>query len=92
MGVDSTPIVYFITILRILSSGEWTQLLISLFSVTVFENKEKIIIVMEYADGGELYDHISNKGRLTEKEARKIFRQIISAMHHLHEVRKPVQN
>ena len=52
----------------------------------MFENKEKIILVQEYADGGELYDHISSKGRLTEKEARVLFRQIVSAVHYLHEV------
>jgi len=54
--------------------------------ITVFENKEKIILVMEYADGGEMYDHISTRGKLTENEARKLFRQIVSAIHHLHEV------
>lgn len=52
----------------------------------MFENKEKIILVMEYADGGEMYDHISCRGRLTENEARSLFRQIVSALHHLHEV------
>lgn len=41
---------------------------------------------MEYADGGEMYDHISTRGKLTENEARKLFRQIVSAIHHLHEV------
>lgn len=41
---------------------------------------------MEYADGGELYDFISSRGKLCEKEARKLFRQIVSAVHHLHEV------
>jgi len=51
----------------------------------VFENKDKIILVQEFADGGELYDHISAKGRLTEKEARLLFRQIVSAVHYLHE-------
>lgn len=54
--------------------------------ILVFENKEKIILVQEFADGGELYDFISSKGRLTEKEARMLFRQIISAVHYLHEV------
>lgn len=52
----------------------------------MFENKEKIILVMEYADGGEMYDYISSRGRLTENEARTLFRQIVSAIHHLHEV------
>ena len=52
----------------------------------MFENKDKIILVQEYADGGELYDFISTKGKLTEKEARILFRQIVSAVHYLHEV------
>ena len=54
--------------------------------IAVFENKEKIILVMEYADGGEMYDYISSRGRLTESESRTLFRQIVSALHHLHEV------
>ncbi|CAJ0931157.1 unnamed protein product, partial [Mesorhabditis belari] len=50
----------------------------------VFENKEKIILVMEYASGGELYDFVSGKGSLAEAEARRIFRQITSAVLYCH--------
>ncbi|XP_045164782.2 NUAK family SNF1-like kinase 1 [Mercenaria mercenaria] len=50
----------------------------------VFENKDKIILVMECADGGELYDYINNK-QLTEKDARRVFRQIVSAIKHCHQ-------
>ncbi|XP_067110662.1 NUAK family SNF1-like kinase 1 isoform X2 [Osmerus mordax] len=50
----------------------------------VFENKEKIVIVMEYASKGELYDYISERRRLTERETRHFFRQIVSAVHHCH--------
>ncbi|CAJ0579938.1 unnamed protein product, partial [Mesorhabditis spiculigera] len=50
----------------------------------VFENKEKIILVMEYANGGELYDFVSSKGSLPEAEARRIFRQITSAVLYCH--------
>ncbi|KAI6216188.1 hypothetical protein M3Y99_01835200 [Aphelenchoides fujianensis] len=46
----------------------------------VFENKDKIILVMEYASGGELYDYVSKFGSLPEAEARRIFRQITSAV------------
>ena len=35
--------------------------------------------------GGELLDHITAKGHLQEKEARKYFRQLISAMDHCHQ-------
>lgn len=55
---------------------------------TVFENKDKIVIVMEYASKGELYDYISERRRLSERETRHFFRQIVSAVHHCHKVRK----
>lgn len=60
--------------------------MITTYFVLVFENKDKIILVQEFADGGELYDYISSKGKLTEREARLLFRQIVSAVHYLHEV------
>ncbi|EPB76824.1 kinase domain protein [Ancylostoma ceylanicum] len=50
----------------------------------VFENREKIILVMEYACGGELYDYVSRFGSLPESEARRIFRQITSAVLYCH--------
>ncbi|XP_029105366.1 NUAK family SNF1-like kinase 1 isoform X1 [Scleropages formosus] len=50
----------------------------------VFENKDKIVIVMEYASKGELYDYISERRRLGERETRRFFRQIVSAVHHCH--------
>uniref|UniRef100_A0A1I7YBU1 Protein kinase domain-containing protein n=1 Tax=Steinernema glaseri TaxID=37863 RepID=A0A1I7YBU1_9BILA len=50
----------------------------------VFENKDKIILVMEYACGGELYDYVSTHGSLPEAEARRIFRQITSAVLYCH--------
>ncbi|XP_064605467.1 NUAK family SNF1-like kinase 1 isoform X2 [Liolophura sinensis] len=51
----------------------------------VFENKEKIVMVMDYASGGELYDYIKSRRRLNDMDARKIFRQIVSAVHYCHE-------
>ncbi|XP_063811180.1 NUAK family SNF1-like kinase 2 [Pseudophryne corroboree] len=51
----------------------------------VFENSSKIVIVMEYASQGDLYDYISERQRLSEQEARRFFRQIVSAMQHCHE-------
>lgn len=58
----------------------------ALFYFTVFENKDKIVIVMEYASKGELYDYISERRRLTERETRHFFRQIVSAVHYCHKV------
>ncbi|KAI6221291.1 NUAK family SNF1-like kinase 1 [Aphelenchoides fujianensis] len=48
--------------------------------IQIYENKDKIILVMEYASGGELYDYVSKFGSLPEAEARRIFRQITSAV------------
>ncbi|XP_037535789.1 NUAK family SNF1-like kinase 2 [Nematolebias whitei] len=51
----------------------------------VFENKDKIVIVMEYASQGDLYDHICDKKQLSDREARHFFRQIVSAVHYCHQ-------
>ncbi|XP_038596060.1 NUAK family SNF1-like kinase 1 isoform X1 [Tachyglossus aculeatus] len=50
----------------------------------VFENRDKLILVMEYASNGELYDYINNRGQISENEARGFFRQIVSAVHYCH--------
>uniref|UniRef100_A0A8C2EYA3 non-specific serine/threonine protein kinase n=1 Tax=Cyprinus carpio TaxID=7962 RepID=A0A8C2EYA3_CYPCA len=50
----------------------------------VFESRERIVMVMEYASGGELYDYIQDKQRLSEEEARHFFRQITSAVQYCH--------
>ncbi|XP_015203435.2 NUAK family SNF1-like kinase 1 isoform X2 [Lepisosteus oculatus] len=50
----------------------------------VFENRDKIVIVMEYASRGELYDYVSNRRKLPETKARHIFRQVTSAVHYCH--------
>uniref|UniRef100_A0A8C6YRN7 non-specific serine/threonine protein kinase n=1 Tax=Nothoprocta perdicaria TaxID=30464 RepID=A0A8C6YRN7_NOTPE len=50
----------------------------------VFENSSKIVIVMEYASKGDLYDYISERQRLSEHEARHFFRQVVSAVYYCH--------
>ncbi|XP_055375000.1 5'-AMP-activated serine/threonine-protein kinase catalytic subunit alpha [Condylostylus longicornis] len=50
----------------------------------VFENREKMVLVMEFAAGGELYDYLSERKVLTEDEARRIFRQIATAVYYCH--------
>ncbi|CAH1154094.1 unnamed protein product [Phaedon cochleariae] len=50
----------------------------------VFENREKMVLVMEYAAGGELYDYLSERKVLQEEEARRIFRQIATACYYCH--------
>ena len=55
--------------------------IISLYEVIT--TPTDIILVLEYA-GGELFNHIVEKGRMSEGEARKLFQQIICAVESLH--------
>jgi len=50
----------------------------------VIDTPQEIYMVMEYASGGELFDYIVSKKRIKEKEARRFFRQIISALDYCH--------
>ncbi|CAN1309477.1 CBL-interacting serine/threonine-protein kinase 9 [Linum perenne] len=50
----------------------------------VMASRSKIYIVLEFVDGGELFDKIANHGRLREDEARKYFQQIINAVDFCH--------
>lgn len=49
----------------------------------VIKSKEEIIMVIEFA-GKELFDYILQKGKMSEKEARRFFQQIISAVEYCH--------
>lgn len=41
-------------------------------------------MIIEYCSGGELFDHIVEKNKLSEPESRNFFRQIVSAVAYLH--------
>ncbi|KAJ3268914.1 Protein kinase [Terramyces sp. JEL0728] len=51
----------------------------------VVESPENVCIIMSYAYGGDLATHINKNTYLTELEARRLFRQIISAMDFIHQ-------
>uniref|UniRef100_A0A8C8TPQ6 BR serine/threonine kinase 1 n=1 Tax=Peromyscus maniculatus bairdii TaxID=230844 RepID=A0A8C8TPQ6_PERMB len=53
----------------------------------VYENKKYLYLVLEHVSGGELFDYLVKKGRLTPKEARKFFRQIVSALDFCHNLK-----
>lgn len=38
----------------------------------VYENKRYLYLVLEHVSGGELFDYLVKKGRLTPKEARRL--------------------
>jgi len=50
----------------------------------VAETEEDIYLVMEYVSGGELFDYIVAREKLTEKQAQNFFRQILSAVAYMH--------
>eukprot|EP00117_Sycon_ciliatum_P026173 scpid32178/ scgid21544/ Maternal embryonic leucine zipper kinase len=50
----------------------------------VVETKERLYLILEFAPGGELFDYIVAQDRLKEQEARKFFRQVISAVAYVH--------
>ena len=50
-----------------------------------FEDNNNYYLVFELCKGGELFDNILEKGHFSEDEAKKIFRNIIKALHHCHQ-------
>ncbi|GFS48469.1 hypothetical protein TNCV_2297831 [Trichonephila clavipes] len=50
----------------------------------VLETLSRIYLVMEYANGGELFHRISQHGSFNEKAARPLFAQITAAVDHMH--------
>ncbi|KAH1042048.1 hypothetical protein AAZX31_09G075100 [Glycine max] len=50
----------------------------------VLASKTKIYMVLEYVNGGELFDKIASKGKLKEAEGRKIFQQLIDCVSFCH--------
>ncbi|KAL1924784.1 uncharacterized protein VTP21DRAFT_4438 [Calcarisporiella thermophila] len=50
----------------------------------VFENDHDLFLVMEYVEGGELFEYIVRRGRLQENEARAYFQQIVFGLDFCH--------
>lgn len=48
-------------------------------------DKDNVYSIMEFADGGELFDHIEQSGPMSEDNARGIFNQILLGLRHLHD-------
>ncbi|KAG0496492.1 hypothetical protein HPP92_001010 [Vanilla planifolia] len=51
----------------------------------VSASKTKIYMILEYVNGGELFDRIASKGRLPEHLGRKIFHQLIDGISYCHD-------
>ena len=50
----------------------------------MMETDRHIGIIMEYASGGELFDHILNNRYLKDNQARRLFAQLVSGVGYLH--------
>lgn len=50
----------------------------------VIDTPTDIFLVNEYVSGGELFDYIVSKGRLSADEARNFFHQIVSGVEYCH--------
>ncbi|KAK3243226.1 hypothetical protein CYMTET_47108 [Cymbomonas tetramitiformis] len=50
----------------------------------VFEDRDHIYFVMEYCRGGELTEALCAKGSCSEREAARVFMQVITSVAHMH--------
>lgn len=50
----------------------------------VWETSTELYLILEYVEGGELFDHLCAKGRLATEEALGYFQQIIHAIDYCH--------
>jgi 5'-AMP-activated protein kinase catalytic alpha subunit len=50
----------------------------------IIETSKQIYLVMEYASGGELFDHIVSQTRINEREACRFFQQIVCGVEYTH--------
>ena len=67
-----------IAILKLLRHPNITQL------YEILEDEEKLFLITEYAQKGELFDYIVNEIRVKEIEACKFFQQIIEGVEYIH--------
>ncbi|VAH14025.1 unnamed protein product [Triticum turgidum subsp. durum] len=51
----------------------------------VAASKTKIYMVLEFVNGGELFDRIAIKRKLSEREGRRLFQQLIDGVSYCHE-------
>nr|XP_045596116.1 death-associated protein kinase 1-like isoform X2 [Procambarus clarkii] len=67
---------------RVLQKLDNHQNIISLHQV--FDNGQHVILVLELVRGGELFEHISERERLSEEEASAFLHQILQGVRHMH--------
>lgn len=50
-------------------------------------DNEFFYIIMEYCGGGELFEHIMERGKFSERQAARIVRRLLGALKHLHDLK-----
>lgn len=50
----------------------------------IWENRGELYLILEFVEGGELFDYVSSNGALPEEEAVRLFRQIIAGLSYCH--------
>lgn len=51
----------------------------------IIETERELYLIMEHANGGELFDCIVRNGRMSDNQACKFMHQILLGVEHLHE-------
>ena len=69
---------YEIEILRKISHPNITNIF------EIFADSKKYYVIMEFLEGGELFEAITSIGSFTEASACKVMKQILSAVYYLH--------
>ncbi|ORZ37124.1 kinase-like domain-containing protein [Catenaria anguillulae PL171] len=50
----------------------------------VIDTPRELYLILEYVPGGEIFDFLVARGRMKERDARRYFRQIVSAVDYCH--------
>jgi len=53
--------------------------------IKIFEDSDKLYLILELVTGGELFDRIVEKSFYCEKEAQTVLKQLLEALKYLHE-------
>jgi serine/threonine protein kinase len=56
----------------------------SVFQQEIIESEIKLYLITEFAPGGELFEHIVSKSKLEEREAGRLFFQLLNAIEYIH--------
>lgn len=52
----------------------------------VYADHKYYRLVMEYCEGGELFEHLQKKGHFSEGESAQVIKQLLKAIKHLHDM------